>query len=126
MSRLLPDDSPILGNVQADIPNLLTVSRDCNTYLPFQSSRIFEQGNITFLHINARSLHQNHSDIVTLVHKEKHKADFILISETWLHPNLTSNYAIDGYEMVHSIPDDSITGKGCAIYISQSTSIAKF
>ena len=53
LTKLLSDDSPILGNIQTDVPNLLAVSRSCNAYLPFQSSRIFEQGNITFMHIDA-------------------------------------------------------------------------
>ena len=80
---------------------------------------MFEQGDITFLHINARSLHQSFNDIVTLVTREKHNADFIMISETWLDPSLTANYAIVGYEMIHSIPDNCITGKGSAIYVSK-------
>ena len=120
MTKLFPNDSPILGNTQMDVPYLLSVSQNCSTYLPMQSSQVFEQGDITFLHINARSLHQSHNDIVTLVSKSKHNADFILISETWLHSSLAANYYIDGYEMIHSVPDDCTTGKGCAIYIRKS------
>ena len=120
MSRLLPDESTIGDNVQTIVPNLLTVSQNCAAYLPSQSTSFFEQGDVTFLHINARSLHSSHSDIVSFVHKENHVADFLLISETWLHPSLTSNYSIPGYELFHAIPENCITGKGCAIYVKKS------
>ena len=103
-----------------DVPNLWAVSSGCSAYMPPQSAKFFGQGNLTFLHINARSLHQNHSDIVTLLHKENHNADFVLISETWLHPSLISSYTIDGYELFNSIPDECINGKGCAIYVKKS------
>ena len=118
MSRLLPDESDIGGNIQSfTIPNLLAVSNNCATYLPSHSAKFFEQENLTILHINARSLHKSYDDITTLVHKETHAACFLLISETWLHPGLTANYGIDGYELIHSIPDECITGKGCAMYV---------
>ena len=120
MSRLLPDESTIGDDIQTNIPNLLTVSQNCAAYLPSQSAYIFEQDDFTFLHINARSLHRSHNDIVTFVHKEKHLTDFLLISETWLHPSLTANYSIPGYELFHSIPENCITGKGCAIYVKKS------
>ena len=120
MSRLLPDESSSWGDIETSVPNLLTVAKKCATYLPSQSSNAFEQDNITFLHINARSLHQSHQDIVSLVCKEKHTADFLLISETWLHSSLIENYGIPGYELFHSIPDECVTGKGCAIYVKKS------
>ena len=120
LSRLLPNDEPVIGNVQMDVPNLFTTALDCATFLPTQSAELCEHGNVTFLHINARSLHQSHSEIVSLVHGKKQNAGFILISETWLDPKLTASYDISGYEMVHSIPDNCITGKGCAIYIKNN------
>ena len=119
LTRLLPNDVPISGNIQIEVPNLSEVSQNCASLLPSQTSKMFEQGELTFLHINARSLHQSHNDIVTLVHKSKQNADFILISETWLNSNLVDNYGIADYEMIHSIPDKCITGKGCAIYIKK-------
>ena len=46
-----------------------------------------------------------------------HAAHFILVSETWLDPDLLCNYQLPGYEMIHSIPENKFIGRGCAIYI---------
>lgn len=72
---------------------------------------------LSFLHLNAQSLKKNHDDIVTLIHKKGIKMDFIMISETWLEPELEDGYIIPGYELVHAIDKENIRGKGSAIYI---------
>lgn len=113
----MPNDDSIIGDIQTNIPDIASIASQCSMLLPLESSRLFSQGGMSILHINARSLHQNFDDISSLVLKQNHNADFILISETWLHSNLVSNYQIEGYELVHSIPEDAITGKGCAIYV---------
>lgn len=43
----------------------------------------------------------------------------MLLSETWLKKDVTGCYQIDGYEMLHSIPDE-VTGKGCCMYIKKT------
>ena len=117
---MIPDHTFSLENIQTSIPHLHSLSSNCATYTPSDSSKFFSGGDLSIIHINARSLHQTFNDILTLISHVKHKSDFILISETWLDKNVTSCYQLDGYEMLHAIPDANITGKGCAIYVKKS------
>ena len=116
--RFIPDDSPILDSHPIDIPALNHVAQNCEALMPAQSCKLIQQG-LSILHLNARSLHQSFHEIVTLVVNNSHTAHFILVSETWLDDCLLSGYEIPGYEMIHSIPECSFIGKGCAMYIRQ-------
>lgn len=77
---------------------------------------------LSFLHLNAQSLKKNHDDIVTLIHKKNLEMDFIMISETWLAPELINGYNIPGYDQVHTVPKEKVRGKGAAIYIKKTYS----
>lgn len=122
MPKLLPDDSPVLSNFQTNLPCFQTISSRCKVSLPSAISEPFSQGNLSIVHLNARSLHQNFDAITSFVYKEGLNIDLLLISETWLKPDLVCCYQIDGYEMFHSIPADNVTGKGCAMYIKKEIS----
>ena len=114
--RLVLDESPIIGYDNFAIPNLADVVQNCKLYPPSESGKFFGC-DLSILHINARSIHQSHHEVVTLVTTNSHAAHFVLLSETWLHPDLISGYAFPGYELLHSIPEHNVLGKGCAIYI---------
>ena len=114
--RLIPDDSTIMDNRPFELPDFTNVSHNCESLLPSQSLKLLQNG-LSILHLNARSLHQSFQEIVSLVTKSSLTAHFVLISETWLDPNLQSGYQLPGYEMVHCISELSFTGKGCSIYI---------
>ena len=116
--KLIPNDAPVLKDLETPFPAFQAVASQCSTLSPTQSAQYFSGKQLTILHINARSLHQSFTDICLFVGNGQHKADFMLISETWLDPALLNSYQIPGYEMIHSIPDRQFTGKGCAIYIS--------
>ena len=117
LPRLVPNDSPIGNQDQIVLPELNTVAVECTVKQPHESRELFQQGNLSFMHINARSLHQSHDEIITLLTAGNHKVDFLLVSETWLDPSLLGSYQIPGYDMYHSIPKDNFTGKGSALYV---------
>ena len=110
----------MLGNLDVCLLCLQTISSRCKSFHPSVIPHLLTQGDLSIIHINARSLHQNFDDITTLVTKEGLNVDVLLLSETWLKPDLVSCYLMDGYEMLHSIPADHVTGKGCAMYIKKS------
>ena len=120
--RLVPNDSSTSMQDQMAMPELNRVAFQCSTKLPIESRKLFKHGNITLMHINARSLHQSYDEIVSLVTVGEHKTDFLLISESWLDPDLAELYQIPGYDMHHSIPHDSFAGKGSAIYVRRNFS----
>ena len=115
----MPDDSPILASIPSAVPHLQSVSSRCKTLLPSSLPRFLDKSDVSLVHINARSLHQNFDLIISFVTKENVTADFLMLSETWLKPDIANCYQIDGYDMLHSIPTGSVTGKGCAIYIKK-------
>ena len=117
MPQLIPNDSSITMQDQAVLPELNRVATECSTMQSNQSCKLFQQGNLTFMHINARSLHQSHDEIVALLTVGEHKSDFLMISESWLDPHLVNSYQIPNYDMYHSIPKASHVGKGSAIYV---------
>ena len=116
----MPDDSPVLANIPTTLPCLQSISSSCKTILPSSLSHHIAQNDLTILHINSRSLHQNFDAITSLVSKENVSIDCLLLSETWVKPDVAQCYTIDGYEMLHSIPTANVTGKGCAIYIKNA------
>ena len=120
--RLMPDDSPIMDDHHFALPDEIEVAQNCHSILPSQCPKLLQNG-LSMLHINARSLHQSHGEIVSLVANSCHGVHFILISETWLDPNLLSGYQLPEYDMLHSMPADcSFFGKGCAMYIRKDLS----
>ena len=120
--RLMPDDSPIMDDHHFALPDEIEVAQNCHSILPSQCPKLL-QNDLSMLHINARSLHQSHGEIVSLVANSCHGVHFILISETWLDPNLLSGYQLPEYDMLHSMPADcSFLGKGCAMYIRKDLS----
>ena len=119
MPKLVPDDSSMLGNSQS-LPHFQIISSRCKSTLPSTMSEFISTGDLSIIHINARSLHQNFDSITTFVCKEGIKVDLLLISESWLKPDVVCCYELPGYKMLHSIPAGNITGKGCAMYIKET------
>ena len=120
MPKLVPDDLPILSNLPTSLPYFQAISSRCKATLPSTMPEILSRGHLSIVHINAQSLHRNFDAITTFICKEKINVDLLLLSETWLRPDLVSCYQIAGYEMLHSIPANNITGKGCAMYIKNT------
>ena len=117
--RLVPNDSHGITDTELTYPELQSVAHNCSTLTTQQASCVIQPEYPSFIHINSQSLKRNHDDIVSLIHKEGLKADFIMISETWIEPDLRNSYNIVGYESVHSIPEGISRGKGAAIYIKK-------
>ena len=115
----MPDDSPILANISLTVPHLQSVSSRCKMILPSSIPHVFDTTDLSLVHINARSLHQSFDSITSLVTRENVKVDILMLSETWVNPDVIDCYQIDGYEMLHSIPYGNVTGKGCAMYIKK-------
>ena len=111
------DDASGLSTFQ---PELLDMAYRCQNISTEELTDFLKPNELSIVHINARSLHQNYDDVISFILKQKNMIDFILISETWLDHKVAEGYAIHGYEMLHCVPDSSPTGKGCAIYIKSS------
>lgn len=100
-------------------PELASLADKCSLVTEPQLTEILSSHGLSILHINGRSLHRSFDDIVAFLSKLAFSVDFLLISETWLDPALVHGYKINGYQMIHAIPDSSFLGKGCAIYIKE-------
>ena len=117
---LVPNDLSSSNGLTLAQPELQAIAYGCKNISPTQLSDTLQTGGCSIVHINARSLLRNYEDIVTFVDSQKYLIDFLLISESWMDPALQKGYAIQGYQMLHCIPDSSFHGKGCAIYIKNS------
>ena len=117
LTRLVPADTALTEDLCFPQPELASLADRCSLVTETHLTGLLKSNGMSIVHINARSLHQSYDDVVTFLNKQDFSVDFVLISETWVDPALLHGYKIQGYQMIHAIPDVSFLGKGCAIYI---------
>jgi exonuclease III len=77
--------------------------------------------NISFFHLNARSLKRNFNDICTLLHTINHPFTLLGFTETWFKEHNAPIHNIDGY--THEfITRQNKPGGGTSMYISTNIS----
>ena len=76
---------------------------------------------MSFIHFNARSLKTNFHKIKDYILELNINFDIIAITETWIEPNLISDFNINNYDAFH-ITRGTRRGGGVAIYTNKKLS----
>ena len=76
------------------------------------------------IHINARSVIKNMSNITNYLHTIIHKFKIIVITESWLNKDNYHLYNINNYNSVHTYRVNA-RGGGGSIYLSEEISYTK-
>lgn len=96
---------------------LLEVNENCRYYTDVQFNQtIVNEGNISIIHFNSRSLNKNFKDIKDYLHTLSQPFNVIAISETWINSGEVEDFEMDGYELLH-INRKNKSGGGVAIYV---------
>ena len=81
-------------------------------------TKLHYKKHISVLHLNARSLKKNFSEVNTLLNTFDNTFSAIGVTETWLKSHNVSLYNIDGYVVEHSTRVTKIGG-GVSLYINE-------
>jgi len=94
----------------------------CKYYTDLQlNEEIGGVNGLSFIHFNARSLKTNFHKIKDYILELNINFDIIAITETWIEPNLTSDFNINNYDAFH-ITRGTRRGGGVAIYTNKKLS----
>ena len=81
------------------------------------NSKFSSSNKFLLIQINCRSLPKNFCNLQLLVSSLEKKPDVIVLSETWIHENLTALYTIPEYNFI-SISRKNKRGGGVGFYLS--------
>ena len=76
---------------------------------------------LSFIHFNARSLKTNFHKSKDYILELNVNFDIIAVTETWIEPNLISDFSVNNYDAFH-ITRGNRRGGGVAIYINKKLS----
>ena len=94
----------------------------CKYYTDVQlNEEIGGVNGLSFIHFNARSLKTNFHKIKDYILELNINFDIIAITETWIEPNLISDFNINNYDAFH-ITRGTRRGGGVAIYTNKKLS----
>jgi len=94
----------------------------CKYYTDLQLNEgIGGVNGLSFIHFNARSLKTNFHKIKGYILELNINFDIIAITETWIEPNLISDFNINNYDAFH-ITRGTRRGGGVAIYTNKKLS----
>ena len=71
---------------------------------------------LSFIHVNARSLNKNFQTIKDTIDDLKSSFDIIAISETWAEADTIDRFTLGGYEAFHIVRGQR-KGGGVALYV---------
>ena len=121
----LNNDDDIIDDLDPDLnfyhDNINNITSTCKYLYPDALSTIArnwtQAANLSFLHVNARSLNRSFDHLNTLLNDINHHFTIIGITETWLREHNVDLFEIEGYSHEHVIRTNK-TGGGSSIYIS--------
>src|SRR5437867_1649430 len=108
-------------------PSILPTS-ECNYYTEQEFNELclnnLQKGalNISFFHINIRSLNANHSKLIQLLATLNHNFDAIVLSEIWAFNISFYKHLLKDYNFYYFLPANSNIG-GIGIYVHHSFSV---
>ena len=107
--------------IDPDVNSCRMLITPCNYYLPNEIADRTEEsqfaGNLSLIHINARSMVNKLVYIELLLKTIKNDFDILAVSETWENNLNTHLINIPGYTKVSSMRSDGIKGGGTALFI---------
>ena len=79
-------------------------------------SKSIPDGNVSFGHLNVRSLYSKIDQVSHIINKYKY--DVFAVSETWLDSTVAdSEIAIDGYDVYRRDRSNDVRGGGVCLYV---------
>lgn len=76
-----------------------------------------KEHNLSFLHINVRSIPRNHDSLTLCLSNLRHTFSAVGVSETWLNQENADLYGIENYNHVYRCREDKVDG-GTSLYVN--------
>ena len=109
------------NEIDPDNNFLLDINENCRYYTDEQFNQNINknQGNLSIIHFNSRSLNKNFKDIKDYLLNFSQPFQIITMCETWINSGDVSDFELDGYELIHVNRQCKRSG-GVAIYVDNS------
>ena len=108
-----------------DVNFYSNVDIECDYYIEDQFKKQFAKNNFSILHLNARSLKANFTEINNYVGSLDKSFDIIAISETWLDKSVNLNdFCIPNYNVTYTNRCDK-RGGGVLLYVNKDIHFKK-
>ena len=103
-------------NIDPDCNLFNHISKTCKYYSEDNFQTDVNNNGFSIIHLNARSISKNFSQINQFLCDLRFAFDIIAISESWMDSSKSSEYDIKGYEVIHQVRQGK-RGGGCSLYV---------